>query len=181
MMGKRHSAGPAANASEHAAGQGGAPMTASAPAASCAPEPVSPVTLAAGAEPSGSCAWTPSKGYAAWTKYGEIQMFEQDGQRAVELMLLSAASCLNFFLVEYAKGRGLPVSSIRVTCDGEPVKRPERLSRIISRVVIEGNLTDEERRKMLDVCERACKVMNTLRHQPECETLLLAPSGRQIA
>jgi uncharacterized OsmC-like protein len=68
-----------------------------------------------------------------------------------------------------------------VTCDGEPVKRPERLSRIISRVVIEGNLTDEERRKMLDVCERACKVMNTLRHQPECETLLLAPSGRQIA
>ena len=178
-MGKRHSASLADNAN----GTRESRAAALAPQQPVAAEPraAAPILLPAGAEPSGSCAWTPSKGYAAWTKYGEIRMFEQDGQRAVELMLLSAASCLNFFLVEYAKGRGLPVSSIRVTCDGEPVKRPERLQRIVSRVVIEGNLTDEERRKMLDVCERACKVMNTLRHQPECETLLLAPSGKQIA
>jgi len=158
------------------------------PSPAPAPDPLAlasarptPSELPAAAEPSGSCAWTPSKGYAAWTKYGEIRMFEEQGQRAVELMLLAAASCLNFFLVEYAKGRNLPITSIRVTCDGEPIKRPERLARIVSRVVIEGNVTDEERRKMLEICERACKVMNTLRHQPECETLLLAPSGKQIA
>lgn len=137
--------------------------------------------LPAGLEPTGSCAWTPSKGYAAWTKYGEVTVFDESGHRAVELMLLSAAACLNYFLVEYAKGRNLAVTSIRVTCDGEPAKRPERLARIVSRVVIEGKICDDERRKMLAICERACKVMNTLRNQPECETLLLAPSGRQIA
>ncbi|MEW5965232.1 MAG: OsmC family protein [Pseudomonadota bacterium] len=139
------------------------------------------IDLPAGLEPTGSCAWTPSKGYAAWTKYGEVTVFDENGHRAVELMLLSAAACLNFFLVEYAKGRNLPVTSICVTCDGEPAKRPERLSRIVSRVVIEGKISDEERRKMLAICERACKVMNTLRNRPECETLLQSPSGRQIA
>lgn len=140
-----------------------------------------PATAEGTVEYAGSSSWTPSKGYVSWTKYGEVKMFEEGGHRAVELMLLSAAACLNYFLVEYAKARNLPLTSIRVVCDGEPAKRPERLSRIVSRVVIEGNISDEERRKMLTVCERACKVMNTLRYKPECEAHLVTPSGREIA
>lgn len=100
-------------------------------------------------------------------------MFEEGGQRAVDLMLLSAASCLGFFLVEYAVGRKLPVSAIEVDCSGEPAKRPERLSRITTRVKIEGDLSDAQRHRMLTICENACKVMNTLRQTPDCETVLV--------
>lgn len=131
-------------------------------------------------EYAGSSSWTPSKGYVSWTKHGEVKMFEEGGHRAVELMLLAAAACLNYFLVEYAKTRNMPITSIRVVCDGEPAQRPERLSRIVSRVVIEGNISDEERHKMLTICERACKVMNTLRYKPECEARLITPSGKEI-
>lgn len=171
-------------AKKHAATGGETAPSDTADSPSNAPDasPVAtPPSTAAASEPAGTSAWTPSKGYASWTKYGEVRMFEDGGHRAVELMLLSAAACLNFFLVEYARSRNLPVTSIRVTCDGEPAKRPDRLAKIVTRVVIEGNITDEERHRMLHVCERSCKVMNTLRNQPEFETLLLTPSGKEIA
>ncbi len=173
VMAKKH-ASSSGDSGGHSVADGPPVSTEAVHAADAAPAP-------AAIEPAGSCAWTPSKGYASWTKYGEVKMFDDGGHRAVELMLLAAAACLNYFLVEYVKSRNLPVTSIRVTCDGEPVKRPDRLAKIVTRVVIEGNITDEERRRMLHVCERSCKVMNTLRNQPECETLLLSPSGKEIA
>lgn len=129
----------------------------------------------------GSSSWTPGKGYTAWTKYGEIPMFDDGGHRAVEVMLLAAAACLNFFMVEYVRNRKLNVSSIRVSCDGERALRPERLKRITTRVVVEGTLSDDEIKKMVHVCEGACKVMNTLKHQPECEVVLTSPSGRNLS
>lgn len=116
----------------------------------------------------GSCVWTPESAYAAHTPYGAIDMFGDDGQRAVEMMLLSAAACLNFFLVEYAQARQLPVGRLEVRCDGDIAQRPERVSQIRTHVVIEGDLADSDAQKMVHICERACKVMNTLRVPPEC-------------
>lgn len=128
----------------------------------------------------GWCSWSGDKGYRAWTKYGEVPMFENGGQRAVELMLMSAAACLGFFLVEYAKGRKLPVNRIEVSCDGTIAHRPDRVGAIETRVVVDGAISDAQRAKMLTACERACKVMNTLKMLPTVEAVLVATDGRRL-
>lgn len=128
----------------------------------------------------GSSAWTPGKGYSSWTKQGEVAMFENGGQRAVELMLMTTAACLNYFLVEHVKAHKLPVTSIRVSCDGKIVPEPDRLGAITTRVTIEGTLSREERKAMLETCDRQWKVMNTIRNTPVCETILISPSGEPI-
>lgn len=119
-----------------------------------------------------TCQWNIYKGYRAWTPYGEIKMFEEGGHKAVEIMLLSAAACLDFYLVEYVKARELSVTNIEVTTEGEISQRPERVSKIITRVKIEGDVSDKERKKMVTICERACKVMNTMKVQPDVEVVI---------
>ena len=128
----------------------------------------------------GWCGWTHDGGYRARTKYGEVPVFDEGGQRAVELMLMSAAACLNFFLVEYAKGRDLPIGRIEVTCNGTVAHRPDRLGTIETKVLVDGAISDAQRKKMLVACERACKVMNTLKIQPSVEAVLVSPEGRRI-
>lgn len=115
------------------------------------------------------CNWSSSSGYDARTPYGAVPMFGEEGQRAVELMLLSAASCLDFFLVEYAEARELDVTHLGVECIGEVVAGPTRVAEIKTRVNVVGRLEDEEVKKMVAMCERACKVMNTLKHSPEVD------------
>jgi uncharacterized OsmC-like protein len=128
-----------------------------------------------------TCSWT-SSGFNAQTPYGEIKMFEEGGHRAVELMLLAAAACLDFYLAEYVRERKLPVSRLLVTCEGEISQHPERVSAINTTIKVEGELSDREVKKMVTMCERACKVMNTFKHQPEVhvsiETLSSAPSNQ---
>ncbi len=114
-----------------------------------------------------TCNWSPSDGYDAHTPYGTVPMFGEGGHRAVELMLLSAAACLNFFLVEYAQARELDVAHLGVECVGEVVPGPTRVAEIETRVRVVGNLEDKEVEKMVAMCERACKVMNTLKQSPE--------------
>lgn len=114
-----------------------------------------------------TCSWSSSSGFQAHTPYGEIKMFEEGGHRAVELMLLAAASCLDFYLAEYVRERNLPVSQLHVTCEGEISQHPERVSAIRTTVKIDGELSEKETQKMVTMCERACKVMNTFKHQPQ--------------
>jgi uncharacterized OsmC-like protein len=115
------------------------------------------------------CSWTPGEGYRASTPFGSVKMFEEGGQRAVELMMLSAAACLDFYLVEYAKARKLRLERIAVTCEKEMAKLPERVARIVTRVTLQGDIDPAAARKMVTMCEKACKVMNTLRMPPTCE------------
>lgn len=119
-----------------------------------------------------TCSWTPSTGYKAHTPYGEIKMFEEGGHRAVELMLLAAAACLDFYLAEYVRERKLPVTMLHVACDGEITPHPERVSAIKTTVQVEGDLTEKEVKKMVTMCERACKVMNTFKQQPTVEVVI---------
>ncbi len=114
-----------------------------------------------------TCNWSPSGGYDAHTPYGAVPMFCEEGHRAVELMLLSAASCLNFFLVEYAQARELDVTHLGVECVGAVVTGPTRVAEIETRVSVVGSLEEKEVQKMVAMCERACKVMNTLKQSPE--------------
>jgi uncharacterized OsmC-like protein len=124
-----------------------------------------------------TCSWTAESDYLAQTPYGSVPMFTEGGHRAVELMLMSAAACLNFFLVEYAQARQLQVERLAVRCDGEVVQRPERVARIHTTIEIDGGLSDAEAKKMVHICERACKVMNTFREPPACSVTIDNRSG----
>lgn len=117
----------------------------------------------------GTCRWTPQSEFQSHTPYGPVDIFGESGQRAVELMLLSAAACLNFFLVEYAKTRNLPITDMAVTCTGEIAQSPVRVSRINTDIKITGDLGEKEIRKMVTICERACKIMNTLKATPDIQ------------
>lgn len=127
-------------------------------------------------EHSATCNWSPSGGYDAHTPYGTVPMFGEGGHRAVELMLLSAAACLDFFLVEYAEARELDVAHLAVECVGVVVPGPTRVAEIETRVRVVGNLGKKEVEKMVAMCERACKVMNTLKQSPQTRvTISLTP------
>lgn len=128
----------------------------------------------------GSCTWSADAGYRAWSKYGEVRVFGDRGHRATELMLISAASCLGYLLTEYAHERTLPVTNIQVRCEGTLVNRPERLASITTEIVVEGAISDTERRKMLTICERACKVMNTLKYRPDIKAVLKTATDQEI-
>ncbi len=129
----------------------------------------------------GTCRWTPEASYYSYTPYGPVDLFGENGQRAVELMLLSAAACLNFFLVEYARGRNLPVTGLEVTCTGVVVQNPERVSRIDTQVKVSGDLDEQQTRRMVSICERACKVMNTLKNAPETHIQIERHAGAESA
>lgn len=125
-----------------------------------------------GKEIAAKCSWTPGNGYKSETPFGEINMFNEGGHRAVELMLLSLVSCLNYFMVEYAKTRNYKVNSIECSCEKKMLERPERVGLIIMYVVIDCNIDEEDKRKMVEICERSCKVMNTLNSGPQCEVII---------
>lgn len=118
------------------------------------------------------CSWNPSGGYKSYTPYGEIKMFEAGGQRAVELMLLSVAACLNYYLVQYIQERKLAISQVNVECDAEMAKHPQRVSKITTMVAVHGAIAQRECKKMVTMCERACKVANTLKYQPRIEVVV---------
>lgn len=128
---------------------------------------------------SASCTWTADGGYVAVTPDGEIPMFEDGGHRAVEVMLMSAASCLDFYLVEYAKERDLPVENISVECTGEVAGNPKRVTKIHTKVAIDGDIGEKETKKMVTMCERTCKVLNTLKKEPEVEVTIERTQGAQ--
>lgn len=134
----------------------------------------------AGEDPYGRCTWTASAGFRTWSRYGDIAMFGEDGQRATDLMLVSAAACLGFVLSEYVKNRALPVTDVQVSCTGTMARGPERVERITTRILVKGDISEAEREKMLTVCERACKVMNTFRNVPKIETVLVPPAEPAI-
>jgi len=122
--------------------------------------------------PYATCDWSPTDGYKSLTPHGEIRMFEEGGHRALELLLLSVAACLNYYLVQYAQARKLPIRHIHVACNAQMAEHPERISRITTKVVIHGALAAPACDKMVNICERACKVANTLKHRPQIAVVL---------
>lgn len=118
------------------------------------------------------CSWSPENGYKSETPFGEINMFNEGGHRAVELMLLSLVSCLNYFMVEYAKTRKYDVNSIECYCEKKMLERPERVGFITLYIVIDCSIAEEDKKKMVEICERSCKVMNTLTNPPQCEVVI---------
>lgn len=85
------------------------------------------------------------------------------GHWPTEYILAALGSCFAGTVFAYAKTKNLPLEKVAVFLGGELASAPSRIARITMEVELIGNLTREEKERLLTAGERACTVMNTLK------------------
>lgn len=85
------------------------------------------------------------------------------GHWPTEYILAALGSCFAGTVFAYAKTKNLPLEKVAVFLEGELASAPSRITRITMEVELIGNLTREEKERLLTAGERACTVMNTLK------------------
>lgn len=93
---------------------------------------------------------------------------EDQGIRSGELLLMALGSCTAGTLMSHEAIRELPIRGLRVELESEREKNPSRYERIVVRVVVEGDLTEAQRERVLRVA-RACTIHTTLSRGPKIE------------
>lgn len=87
----------------------------------------------------------------------------EQGHWPTEYVLAALGSCFSGTVFSYAKTKNLPLEKVIVRIRGELGETPSRIQKIHLETEFEGNLTYEEKERLLKVGERACTIMNTLR------------------
>jgi putative redox protein len=85
------------------------------------------------------------------------------GHWPTEYVLAALGSCFAGTVFAYAKTKNLPLEKVIIRLKGELGEAPSRIQKIHLETELQGNLTHEEKERLLKVGERACTVMNTLR------------------
>lgn len=92
------------------------------------------------------------------------------GPGPYELLLMSLGACTSMTLRMYAELKKLPLERVRVRLShrkihaqdcADCVTREGKLDEITRDIVLEGNLTEEQRQRMLEIADR-CPVHRTL-------------------
>jgi len=81
--------------------------------------------------------------------------------KSVELLLAGLGSCMAGTMLTFADEAGIAVESVRVDLKPVVSLNPERVSRIRMKMVLGGDLTDDELQRLQEAAE-GCKVHNTL-------------------
>ncbi|MEN3202270.1 MAG: OsmC family protein [Atribacterota bacterium] len=85
------------------------------------------------------------------------------GHWPTEYILAALGSCFAGTVFAYAKTKNFPLEKVTISLEGELASAPSRIARITMEVEFTGNLTREEKERLLTAGERACTVMNTLK------------------
>ncbi|MEN3185176.1 MAG: OsmC family protein [Atribacterota bacterium] len=85
------------------------------------------------------------------------------GHWPTEYVLAALGSCFSGTVFAYAKTKNLPLDKVIIRIRGELGETPSRIQKIHLETELQGNLTYEEKERLLKVAERACTIMNTLR------------------
>ncbi len=100
---------------------------------------------------------------------GEAVSFKSGGAESstgywpTEYIIASLGSCLAGTAFEYARTKKYPLEKVTARISWETASSPARIRQIAMVVTIEGDVTHEEKERILLASERACLVMNTLR------------------
>lgn len=86
-----------------------------------------------------------------------------EGHRPTEYILAALGSCFAGTAFSYAKTKNFPLEKVILRIQGEHGESPSRIRKIHLETELQGNLTYEEKERILRVAEKACTVMNTLR------------------
>lgn len=109
----------------------------------------------------------------------DVVLFKSSGAESeaghwpTEYILAALGSCFAGTVFSYAKTKNLPLEKVLISLEGEVASAPSRIARITMEVELVGNLTRDERERLLTAGERACTVMNTLRGGVETITTRL--------
>ena len=97
------------------------------------------------------------------------------GHWPIEYVLAALGSCFSGSLFAYAKNKNYPLEKVILKIKGDLGSAPSRVQSIQMDIEIIGNLTLEEKDRLIKAGERACTVMNTLRDGVEkIETKLVS-------
>jgi putative redox protein len=80
-----------------------------------------------------------------------------------ELLFTSIGTCILTTLVGAARQRDVKLTNVEFKISGEGSGTPYRFTSIHIDAVVEGNASDEELQKLLELAERVCAVSNTVK------------------
>lgn len=85
------------------------------------------------------------------------------GHSPTEYILAALGSCFAGTAFSYVKTKNFPLEKVILRIQGEKGRSPSHIQKIHLETELQGNLTYEEKERILQVAEKACTVMNTLR------------------
>ena len=106
-----------------------------------------------------------------------------DGPSPYELLSAALASCTSMTLMMYARHKGLPLDAVTVRVNHDKIHAKDcedcetsagRIDEFRRELFIEGDLTDEQRQRMVEIADR-CPVHRTLLGEIKIRTTLMEP------
>jgi uncharacterized OsmC-like protein len=92
---------------------------------------------------------------------------------ATDLMLISIGYCFGITVDAYAKHKGLNISNLKINVKGKKHESENRYEKIDIEVSFDGDLTPEQRERVIVIGKRGCTVSNSMLKAPEINVILL--------
>ncbi|MGC9119995.1 MAG: OsmC family protein [Sulfurihydrogenibium sp.] len=92
---------------------------------------------------------------------------------ATDLMLISIGYCFGITVDAYAKHKGLNISNLKINVKGKKHETENRYEKIDIEVSFDGDLTPEQRERVIVIGKRGCTVSNSMLKAPEINVILL--------
>ncbi|WP_297887622.1 OsmC family protein [Sulfurihydrogenibium sp.] len=92
---------------------------------------------------------------------------------ATDLMLISIGYCFGITVDAYAKHKGLNISNLKINVKGKKHESENRYEKIDIEVSFDGDLTPEQRERVIVIGKRGCTVSNSMLKTPDINVILI--------
>jgi len=92
---------------------------------------------------------------------------------ATDLMLISIGYCFGITVDAYVKHKNLSISNLRINVKGKKHETENRYKKVDIEVSFDGDLTPEQRERIITIGKRGCTVSNSMLKAPEINVILV--------